>query len=107
MTREEYEALIERMLSMQLREAEQLADVDENGLETIDLTDDIGATSSRRKHEDAASSKNAAMTQDDDSDEAPAILFQKTKSNNFFAVDDSQDQIQPFEEDADTDAAIL
>ena len=31
-----------------MREAEQLADVDENGLETIDLTDDVGATSSRK-----------------------------------------------------------
>jgi len=33
---------------MQLKEAEQTADVDENGLECIDLTDDVGATSSRK-----------------------------------------------------------
>ena len=29
----------------------------------------------------------------------PDMMFRKTKSNNFFAVDDSQDQIQPFEDD--------
>jgi len=34
------------MLAMQLREVEDMADLDENGLETIDLTDDIGATTS-------------------------------------------------------------
>ena len=33
------------MLALELREVEDMADVDENGLETIDLTDDIGATS--------------------------------------------------------------
>ena len=36
------------MLSLQMQEAENLADVDENGLETIDLTDDVGTTSSRK-----------------------------------------------------------
>jgi hypothetical protein len=32
------------MLALQLREIEDMKDLDENGLETIDLTDDIGAT---------------------------------------------------------------
>lgn len=32
------------------------------------------------------------------------MMFRKTKSNNFFAVDDSLDQIQPFE-DGDQEAA--
>ena len=27
------------------------------------------------------------------------MMFRKTKSNNFFSVDDSADQIQPFEDD--------
>jgi len=31
----------------------------------------------------------------------PCQDFSKTKSNNFFAVDDSQDQIKPFEDDED------
>lgn len=44
----EYESLVQRMVQVQIREAEKMADVDENGLECIDLTDDIGATSSRK-----------------------------------------------------------
>ena len=40
MTKQEYEALVERMLSAQLKETEDLADYDENGLETIDLSDE-------------------------------------------------------------------
>ena len=31
----------------------------------------------------------------------PEMMFRKTKSNNFFAVDDSLDQIQPFEDDTE------
>ena len=31
----------------------------------------------------------------------PEMMFRKTKSNNFFAVDDSLDQIQPFDDDAE------
>ena len=42
--------------------------------------------------------QSPAMT---DEHEQPAMMFHKTKSNNFFAVDDSQDQIQPFDDDAD------
>ena len=51
MSREEYDALVERMVAMQLKQEAELAmvDVDENGLECIDLaTEDVGATSSRK-----------------------------------------------------------
>ena len=44
LSREEYEALIERMLAIQLKETEQMCDLDEDGLETIDLTQDTGVT---------------------------------------------------------------
>ena len=83
------------MLSLQMQEAENLADVDENGLETIDLTDDVGATSSRKMEntpEENQAPKSTLMQEDNEEEEdEPPMLFRKTKSNNFFAVDDSQD----------------
>ena len=82
------------MLSLQMQEAENLADVDENGLETIDLTDDVGATSSRKMEntpEENQAPKSTLMQDNDEEEDEPPMLFRKTKSNNFFAVDDSQD----------------
>ena len=80
------------MLSLQMQEAENLADVDENGLETIDLTDDVGATSSRKMEstpEENQAPKSTLMQDNDEEEDEPPMLFRKTKSNNFFAVDDS------------------
>ena len=106
MSRQEYEALVERMLAMQLKEAEKMGDVDENGLECIDLTDDIGATTSGQAAQDtkpepaaADSSPMQTMAVDPPAEEPPQMMFKKTQSNNFFAVDDSLDQIQPFDDD--------
>ena len=101
MTRGDYQALVERMLAMQLKEAEQLADFDENGLETIDLTDDIGATTSGLNSADVPkpAAANFFNITDKNSEDPPEKFLRKTKSNNFFAVDDSQDMIQPFDED--------
>ena len=38
MSKEEYESLMARMVKLQLEEAKRLESMDENGLETIDLT---------------------------------------------------------------------
>ena len=100
-SREEYEELMERMVEMQLQQAQQLANVDEDGLETIDLTDDAGATSTGTSPGDKpqpAPVRSMMMMDEQEGangleqeDEGPAFLFRKTKSNNFFAVDDSQE----------------
>ena len=45
MSRQEAEALVERMLALQLKDMEQMADYDENGLETIDLSEEVTTTS--------------------------------------------------------------
>ena len=45
MSKQEYEALVERMLSAQLKETEELVDLDEDGLETIDLSNEPATTS--------------------------------------------------------------
>ena len=102
LSRAETEALLERMLAMQLKETEEMADVDEDGLECIDLTDDIGATTSGLtsvgKPQPAAASTGMMFMETDQNLEAskeeptePEQLFRKTKSNNFFAMDDSLD----------------
>ena len=93
---------MERMLAMQLKEVEEMGDVDEDGLECIDLTDDVGATSSRKAEvkpeHAAAASPMQTMAEEAPVEEPPQMMFRKTQSNNFFAVDDSLDQIQPFDD---------
>ena len=100
LSRAETEALLERMLAMQLKETEEMADVDEDGLECIDLTDDIGATTSGltsvgKPQPAAASTGMMFMEKEQEASKEeptePEQLFRKTKSNNFFAMDDSLD----------------
>ena len=104
LSREEYEALIERMLAIQLKETEQMCDVDENGLETIDLTEDAGVTNAGTASvapKPVATSMMSMAPTEDQQQQPPDQFFRKAKSNNFFAVDDSLDQIQPFDDDND------
>ena len=74
-----------------------MTDLDENGLETIDLTDDIGATTTGQPYGEKPQPSVISTSPQT----MPGRDFSKTKSNNFFAVDDSQDQIKPFEDDED------
>ena len=93
------------MLAIQLKETEQMCDLDENGLETIDLTEEVGQTNSGTGSvapKPVATSMLSMALDDDQQERQPSDRFlRKTKSNNFFAVDDSLDQIQPFEDDSD------
>ena len=81
---------MQRMVTMQLEEAKNAAKIDvKDGLETIDLSDE--------KASQTQTFMAAAAAEQQDPPEAQAF-FRKTKSNNFFAIDDSQDQIEPFSE---------
>ena len=68
-----------------------MCDLDENGLETIDLTEDIGVTNSGTGSvaPKPVAATMMSMAPTDDQQQHPDQLFRKTKSNNFFAVDDS------------------
>ena len=88
-SKEEYEGLMQRMALMRLRDAEMEANIDaKDGLETIDL-----GKENTTGPNPTASDLSMPITEVD----PPDALFRKTKSNNFFAVDDSLDRIEPLD----------
>ena len=71
--------------------------VDEEGLEMITLDEDEFDPQTGQRKELPDLRKKRLKEEEEQKEEG--MMFRKTKSNNFFSVDDSADQIQPFEDD--------
>lgn len=103
MSEAEYKQLLTKMLEMDLKAAEEPSNVDEYGMETIDLSEEAPTPEPPRRP------KNMMMEATTEPREGPgpimpdifapgeAMLFRKTKANNFFAEDESAEKVQPLD----------